>query len=124
MKAQIKTCSGPGKLIQEEIYKQNVEPALNLLQTQQSEETICLLLFLREKFVPRRQLTRFRNNSNCSFVQDSTHLAAVTLTADGCVNNIKFASYLMGYRPLTCKRIKLQRDSDHLTHEEFFMSRT
>ena len=67
MKAQIKTCSEPGIVIQEEIYKQNVEPALNLLQTQHSEETICLL-FLREKFVPRRQLTRFRNNRNCSLV--------------------------------------------------------
>ena len=29
-------------IIQEEIYKQNVEPALNLLLPQQSEETICL----------------------------------------------------------------------------------
>ena len=106
MKAQIKTCSEPGIVIQEEIYKQNVEPALNLLQTQQSEETICLLLFLREKFVPRRQLTRFRNNRNCSFVQDSTHLAAVTLTADGCVNNIKFASYLTGNRPLKYEKRK------------------
>ena len=32
-------------------------------------------------------------------------LAAVTLTADGRVNNIIFASYLAGNRPLICKRI-------------------
>ena len=32
-------------------------------------------------------------------------LAAVTLTADGRVNNIIFANYLAGNRPLICKRI-------------------
>ena len=64
-----------------------------------------LLLFLRDKFVVRRQLKRFRKNRNCSLDQESIHLAAVTLTADGCVNNIKFASYLTGNQPLTCKLI-------------------
>ena len=64
-----------------------------------------LLLFLRDKFVVRRQLTRFRKNRNCSLAQESIHLAAVTLTADGCVNNIKFASYLTGNQPLTCKLV-------------------
>ena len=64
-----------------------------------------LLLFLRDKFVVRRQLKRFRKNRNCSLAQESTHLAAVTLTAGGCVNNIKFASYLTGNQPLTCKLI-------------------
>ena len=64
-----------------------------------------LLLFLREKFVVRRQLKRFRKNRNCSLAQESIHLAAVTLTADSCVNNIKFASYLTGNQPLTCKLI-------------------
>ena len=64
-----------------------------------------LLLFLRDKFVVRRQLKRFRKNRNCSLAQESIHLAAVTLTADGCVNNIKFASYLTGNQPLTCKLI-------------------
>ena len=40
-------------------------------------------------------------------------MAAVTLTADGRVNNIKFASYLTGNRPLTCKRItERQRPSN------------
>ena len=62
-----------------------------------------LLLFLRDKFVVRRQLKR--KNRNCSLAQESIHLAAVTLTADGCVNNIKFASYLTGNQPLTCKLI-------------------
>ena len=64
-----------------------------------------LLLFLRDKFVFRRQLKRFRKNRNCSLAQESTHLAAVTLTADCCVNNIKFPSYLIGNQPLTCKLI-------------------
>ena len=64
-----------------------------------------LLLFLRDKFDVRRQLKRFRKNRNCSLAQESIHLAAVTLTADGCVNNIKFASYLTGNQPLTCKLI-------------------
>ena len=72
-----------------------------------------LLLFLRDKFVFRRQLKRFRKNRNCSLAQESIHLAAVTLTADGCVNNIKFASYLTGNQPLTCKLItKRQRPSN------------
>ena len=67
-----------------------------------------LLLFLRDKFVVRRQLKRFRKNRNCSLAQESIHLAAVTLRADGYVNNIK-----TGNRPLTCKRItKRQRPSD------------
>ena len=39
-----------------------------------------LLLFLREKFVVRRQLRRFRKNRNCSLAQESIHLAAVTLS--------------------------------------------
>ena len=64
-----------------------------------------LLLFLRDKLVVRRQLKRFRKNRNCSLGQESIHLAAVTLTADGFVNNIKFASYLTGNQPLTCKLI-------------------
>ena len=69
-------------------------------------KSVCrLLLFLRDKFVVRRQLKRFRKNRNCSLAQESIHLAAVTLTADGCVNNIKFASYLTGNQPLTCKLI-------------------
>ena len=62
-----------------------------------------LLLFLRDKFVVRRQLKR--KNRNCSLAQESIHLAAVTLTADSCVNNIKFAIYLTGNQPLTCKLI-------------------
>ena len=66
---------------------------------------VRLLLFLRDKFVVRRQLKRFRKNRNCSLAQESIHLAAVTLTADGCVNNIKFLSYLIGNQPLTCKLI-------------------
>ena len=69
---------------------------------------VRLLLFLRDKFVVRRQLKRFRKNQNCSLAQESIHLAVVTRTADGCVNNIKFASYLTGNRPLTCKRIALR----------------
>ena len=48
-----------------------------------------LLLFLRDKFVVRRHLKRFRKNRDCSLAQESIHLAAVTRTADGCVNNIK-----------------------------------
>ena len=73
-----------------------------------------LLLFLRDKFVVRRQLKR--KNRNCSLAQESIHLAAVTLTADGCVNNIKFASYLTGNQPLTCKLItKRQQPSNTRT---------
>ena len=75
-----------------------------------------LTLFLRDKFLFRRQLKRFRKNRNCSFAEESIHLAAVTLTADGSVNNIKFASYLTGNRPLTCKCItKRQRPSNTRT---------
>ena len=48
-----------------------------------------LLLFLRDKFVVRRHLKRFRKNRDCSLAQESIHLAAVTRTTDGCVNNIK-----------------------------------
>ena len=74
-------------------------------------ESVCgptgLLLFVRDKFIVRRQLKRFRKNRNCSLTQESIHLAAVTLTADGRVDNIKFASYLTGNRPLTCKRITM-----------------
>ena len=99
-----------------------------LLPFLQKLKSVCgparLLLFLRDKFVVRRQLKRFRKNRNCSLAQESIHLAAVTLTADGRVNNIKFASYLTGNRPLTCKLIILQRDSDLLIHELFFMSYT
>ena len=73
-----------------------------------------LLLSLRDKFVVRRQLKRFRKNRNCGLSQESIHLAAVTLTADGCVNNIK-----TGNRRLTCQCIILQRDSDLVTHEIF-----
>ena len=51
-----------------------------------------LLLFLLDKFVVRRQLKRFRKNRNCSLARESIHLAAVSHTADGCVNNIKSAS--------------------------------
>ena len=59
------------------------------------------------------QEKRFRKNRNCSLAQESTHLAAATLTVDGCVNNIKFASYLTGNQPLTCKLItKRQRPSN------------
>ena len=68
------------------------------------------LLSFCDKFVVRRQLKRFRKNRNCSLAQESIHLAAVTLTADDCVNNIKFASYLTGSQPLTCKLIKTQTD--------------
>ena len=64
-----------------------------------------LLLFLHEKFVVRRQVKRLKKNRNGSLSQESIHLAAVTLTADGFVNNIKFASYLSGNQPLTCKLI-------------------
>ena len=73
-----------------------------------------LLLFLRDKFVVRRQLKRFRKNRNCSLAQESIHLAAVTLTADGCVNNIKFASYLTGNQPLTCKLITKRQVPSHI----------
>ena len=91
-----------------------------LLPFLQKLKSVCrpprLLLFLRDKFVVRRQLKRFRKNRNCSLAQESIHLAAVTLTADGCVNNIKFASYLTGNRSLTCKRItKRQRPSNTRT---------
>ena len=58
-----------------------------------------LLLFLRDKFVATRRLKRFRKNRNCSHVLESVHLAAFTITADGYVNNIKFASYLAGFDP-------------------------
>ena len=71
------------------------------------------LLFLLDIFVVRRQLKRFRKNRNCSLARESIYLTAVTHTADGCVNNTKFASYLTGNRPLTCKRIpKRQRPSN------------
>ena len=74
-----------------------------------------LLLFFRDKFVIRRHLKRFRKNRNCSLAQEPIHLAAVTRTADGCVNNIKFASYLTGNRPLTSKRIsKKQRPNTRI----------
>ena len=55
-----------------------------------------LPLFLRNKFAVRRLPKRFGKNRNCTLSHVSIHLAAVTLTADGCVNNIKFASYLTG----------------------------
>ena len=90
-----------------------------LLPFHRKFKSVCrparLLLFLCDKFVVRRQLKRFRKNRNCSLAQESIHLA-VTLTVDGCVNNIKFASYLTGNRPLTCKRItKGQRPSNTRT---------
>ena len=73
----------------------------------------ALLLFLCDKFVVRNQLKRFRMNPNCSLAQESIHLVTVTLKSDGCVNDIKFASYLTGSRTSTCKRItKRQRHSD------------
>ena len=83
-------------------------------------KSICgpvqLLLFLRDKFVARRRLKRFRKNRNCSHARESIHLVAVTATADSYVNNIKFASYLTGNRLLTCKRItKRQRTSNTRT---------
>ena len=86
-------------------------------------ERVRLLLFLRQKFRRRkRKLKRFKKNRNCSLSCLSIHLAAVTLTADGFVDNIKFASYLTGNRPLTCKRIpKRQRPSNTRT---IFMSYT
>ena len=59
-----------------------------------------------------------------SLAQESIHLAAVTLAAGGCVNNIKFASYLTGNRPLTCICIIMQRDGDLLRHEVLSMSYT
>ena len=64
---------------------------------------VRLPLFLLDKFVIRRQLKRFRKNRNCSLARESIYLTAVTHTADGCVNNIKFVSYLTGNRPLICK---------------------
>ena len=67
-------------------------------------------------------MKRFRKNRNCSLAQESIHLGVVTLTADGRVNNFKFASYLTGNRPLTCKR--MSRVDYHLIHELFFMSYT
>ena len=77
---------------------------------------VRLLFFLRDKFVVRRQLKRFRKNRNCSLARESIYLTAVTHTADGCVNNIKCTSYLTGNRPLTCKRIpKRQRPSNTRT---------
>ena len=77
---------------------------------------VRLLFFLRDKFVVRRQLKRFRKNRNCGLARESIHLAAVSHTADGCVNNIKVASYLTRNRPLTCKRIpKRQRPSNTRT---------
>ena len=77
---------------------------------------VRLLLFLLDKFVIRRQLKRFRKNRNCSLARESIYLTAVTHTADGCVNNIRFVSYLAGYRPLICKRIpKRQRPSNTRT---------
>ena len=56
---------------------------------------------------------RFRKNRNCSLAQESIHLAAVTLTADGCVNNIRFKGYLTGNRALTCKHIKKRQRSSN-----------
>ena len=81
-----------------------------------------LTLFLREKFLVRKQLKRFRKNRNCSYAEESVHLAAVTLTADGSVNNIKFASYSTGNQPLTCKCItKRQRPSNTRTVFFFYV---
>ena len=42
---------------------------------------VQLLLFLRDKFVARRRLKRFRKNRNCSHARESIHLVAVTPTA-------------------------------------------
>ena len=65
------------------------------------------------QIVVRKQLKRFRMNPNCSLAQESIHLVTVTLKSEGCVNDIKFASYFTGSRPSTCKRItKRQRHSD------------
>ena len=61
---------------------------------------VRFLLFLRDKFVVRRQLKTFRKNRNCSLARESVHLAAVLHTADGYVNYIKSASYLTENRPL------------------------
>ena len=66
-----------------------------LLQFLRKLKSVCgpvrLLLFLRDKFVVSRQL---RKNRNCSLARESIPLAAVSHTADGCVNNIKSVSYL------------------------------
>ena len=88
------------------------------------KRVIYILSRSSNKFVIRKQLKRFRKNRNCGLAQESVHLAAVTPKADGCVNNIKFASYLTGNRPLTYKHIITQRDSDPLIHELLFMSYT
>ena len=91
-----------------------------LLQFLRKLKSVCgpvrLLLFLRDKFVVRRQLKTFRKNRNCSLARESIRLAAVSHTADGCVNNIKSASNLTENRPLTCKCIpKRQRPSNTRT---------
>ena len=52
-----------------------------------------------------------------SIIQRSTiHLAAVSHTADGCFNNIRFASYLTGNRRIDMQNA-FQRGSDPLIHE-------
>ena len=77
----------------------------------------CATVVIRPcKFVVMRQLKSFKKNRNCSLAQESNHLGAVTFTADGRVFNIKFASYLTGNRPLTCKHItERQRPSNTRT---------
>ena len=90
-----------------------------------------LLPFLRKlkivipckEFVLRRQPTRFRKNRNRSLAQESTEMVAVTLTADGCVNNIKFRNYISG-RKFYIKRItKRQRPSYARTFFSVFPTR-
>ena len=91
-----------------------------LMQFLRKLKSVCgpvrLLLFIRDKFVVRRQLKTFRKNRNCNLARESIHLAAVLHTADGCGNSIKSVSYLTENRPLTCKRIpKRQRPSNTRT---------
>ena len=103
------SCRGRVNISGSKIAWINVECNGDSLSVAVPFESVCgptgLLLFVRDKFIVRRQLKRLRKNRNCSLTQESIHLAAVTLTADGRVDNIKFASYLTGNRPLTCKRI-------------------
>ena len=81
----------------------------------------CLVPFLRKlRSVYGPRDSRYSSVTNSLLGgnrRDSERIeTTVTPTADGCVNNIKFASYLTGNRPLTCKRItKRQRPSNTRT---------
>ena len=48
-----------------------------------------LLLFLRDKFILRRQLKRFRKNRNCSLAQESTLLTDSSYTQPMAVRIIE-----------------------------------